>query len=405
MDSSAIDPAAPLPPEGTSEPAAPANRATLIAALRQNWSREQEGARTYRELAAREHDPNRAQVLSRLAEAEERHAARWERELAALGATPPVLTLTWRDRLRHWLQRGLDVDARLRRMETDEDIDIARYEAHANSVDDAQVASMLREVRREEQSHGRLIHEMLAPTGPQSMLDVMLHRERWHKRGGGWLGDAIYGANDGLGAVFGIVSGVAGATAGNNHTVLVAGLAGMMASALSMGSGAYLATKSEREVYQAEIERERREIEANPDEEREELALFYQLKGFSEEQSQALAARLSEQPDQLLRTLAHEELGLSQDSFPNPGVAAISAAVSTAAGAFVPIVPFFFIGGVTAIIWAAIISLVAHFAVGASKTLVTGRSLWVSGAEMTVVGAIEAVITYGLGLLFGGLGV
>ncbi|HKB49107.1 MAG TPA: VIT1/CCC1 transporter family protein, partial [Ktedonobacterales bacterium] len=134
------------------------------------------------------------------------------------------------------------------------------------------------------------------------------------------------------------------------------------------------------------------------------LALFYQLKGFTQDESETLAARLSEHPEQFLRTLAHEELGLSEESFPNPGVAAASAAISTAAGAFIPIIPFFFIGGVPAIIWAAVISLVAHFAVGASKTLVTGRSPLVSGAEMTVVGAIEAIITYGLGLLFGGLG-
>ena len=189
MDPSAIDPVSPVP-DSVNEPAAPANRETLIAALRQNWRREQEGARTYRELAGREQDSSRSQVLLRLAEAEERHAARWERELAALGATPPVLTLTWRDRLKRWLQRGLDVDTRLRRMEADEDSDIARYEAHASNVDDAQIASMLREVRREEQAHGRLIHEMLAPIGPQSMLDVMLHRERWHKRGGGCAGSS-----------------------------------------------------------------------------------------------------------------------------------------------------------------------------------------------------------------------
>ncbi len=384
--------------------AAPATRASLIAALQQNWRREQEGARTYRDLAAREHDLTRREVLSRLAEAEERHAAKWNAKLAELGAAPPALTVTWRDRLRSWVRRGLGTEAALRHMEADEDIDIARYEAHARATDDAEVARMLRDVRREEQSHGRVIREMLAPAGPQSMLDIMLRRERWHKRGGGWLGDAIYGANDGLGAVFGIVSGVAGATAGNNHTVLIAGLAGMFASALSMGSGAYLATKSEREVYQAEIDRERQEIEMDPEEEREELALFYQLKGFTQDESETLAARLSEHPEQFLRTLAHEELGLSEESFPNPGVAAASAAISTAAGAFIPIIPFFFIGGVPAIIWAAVISLVAHFAVGASKTLVTGRSPLVSGAEMTVVGAIEAIITYGLGLLFGGLG-
>src|SRR6266581_4672018 len=117
---------------------------------------------------------------------------------------------------------------------------------------------MLREVKRDEESHGRIIRDMISPIGPQGMLDVMLRRERWHKRGGGWLGDAIYGANDGLGAVFGIVSGVAGYTGGAaSNLVLISGLAGMMASALSMGSGAFLATKSEREVFEAEIGREK----------------------------------------------------------------------------------------------------------------------------------------------------
>ncbi|HET9979570.1 MAG TPA: demethoxyubiquinone hydroxylase family protein [Ktedonobacterales bacterium] len=374
--------------------------AQLIAALRQNWRREVEGARMYRDLAARESDPNKRGVLERLAEAEERHAAKWERKLAELGAAPPPLTFTWRDRLQRWINRGIGTDAALRRMEAAEDQDIARYEAHARAVSDTEAAQMLREVRREEEAHGRVIREMIAPEGPQSMLDVMLRRERWHKRGGGWIGDAIYGANDGLGAVFGIVSGVAGATAGNNQAVLIAGLAGMLASALSMGSGAYLATKSEREIYQAEIDRERREIEEDPEEEKEELALFYQLKGFSEAESQTLADRLSKQPEQFLNALAHEELGLNQESFPNPLVAALSATLSTGFGAFIPIIPFFFLGGIVAVIWAAGISLAAHFAVGAAKTIITGRSWLVSGAEMTVVGAIEAVITYLLGVLF-----
>jgi predicted membrane protein (TIGR00267 family) len=310
------------------------------------------------------------------------------------------LKFTWRDRLQRWINRGIGTDAALRRMEAAEDVDIARYEAHARAVSDAEAAQMLREVRREEEAHGRVIRDMIAPEGPQNMLDVMLRREHWHKRGGGWIGDAIYGANDGLGAVFGIVSGVAGATAGNNQAVLIAGLAGMLASALSMGSGAYLATKSEREIYQAEIDRERREIEENPEEEKEELALFYQLKGFSEEESETLADRLSKQPEQFLNALAHEELGLNQQSFPNPLVSALSAMVSTGLGAFIPIIPFFFFGGIAAVIWAAAISLVAHFAVGAAKTIITGRSWLVSGTEMTVVGAIEAVITYALGVLF-----
>jgi len=377
--------------------------AQLVAALQQNWRREVEGAHTYRDLAAREKDANKRAVLQRLAEAEERHAQKWERKLGELGAAPPAFALTWRHRLRDAIMRGIGTDAALRRMEAAEDVDIARYEAHAQAVTDEEAAKMLREVRREEEAHGRIVRELVAPEGPQGVLEVMLRRERWHKRGGGWIGDAIYGANDGLGAVFGIVSGVAGATTGNSRVVLIAGLAGMLASALSMGSGAYLATKSEHEIYQAELDRERKEIEADPEEEKEELALFYQLKGFTEEESHRLAERLSERPEQFLQTLAHEELGLSEESFPNPAVAALSAAVSTGIGAFIPIIPFFFLSGIPAVLWAAGISLVAHFAVGAAKTLITGRSVWASGTEMTVVGAIEAAITYGLGLAFGGI--
>ena len=376
-----------------------ATRRELIAALRQNWQREMEGVRTYRNLAQNERDKARRNVLEKLAEAEARHAQKWERKLAELGAEPPTEKLTPGTRFKGWLHRQLGTEAALRSIENEEDKDIARYEAQARSINDTDAQNMLREVRREEEGHGRIIREIIKPIGPQGMLDVMLRRERWHKRGGGWLGNAIYGANDGLGAVFGIVSGVAGYT-GGSHLVLISGLAGMLASALSMGSGAFLATKSEREVFEAEIQRERNEIEEEPEEEKEELSLFYQLKGFTEEEAELLSTRLAEKPEQFLRTMAHEELGLSEENFPNPWTAALSAMLSTGLGAFIPIIPFFFLEGIPAIIAAAIISLLAHFAVGAAKTLVTGRSWFNSGMEMTVVGAVEAVITYALGLAF-----
>jgi VIT1/CCC1 family predicted Fe2+/Mn2+ transporter len=160
----------------------------------------------------------------------------------------------------------------------------------------------------------------------------MLKREKWHVSTGSWIGDAIYGVNDGLGAVFGIVSGMAAYTGGSRQ-VVVAGLFGMLASALSMGSGAYLATKSEREVYEAEIDRERREIEESPEHEIEELALIYQLKGFSEDESKRMADTVAARPDQFLKTMAQEELGLSDRHFPNPWVALTSATLSTAVGA------------------------------------------------------------------------
>ena len=158
----------------------------------------------------------------------------------------------------------------------------------------------------------------LRPLGPRSALDAILKRERWHGRGGSWVADAIYGVNDGLGAVFGIVSGVAGATNNQQHFILISGLAGMMASSLSMGAGAYLAAKSEAEVYEAEIAREKAEVEENPEEEIEEMSLFYQLQGFSPEESQRMAERLAEQPEQLVQAMAQSELGLSEHRFPEP---------------------------------------------------------------------------------------
>src|ERR1700674_1055217 len=159
---------------------------------------------------------------------------------------------------------------------------------------DRQIAE---EAMLEERDHAVVLRSLAGgsmPT-PRSALDAILHRERWHVRGTGWIGDAIYGVNDGLGAVFGIVSGMAGYT-GGSEVVLAAGLAGTLASALSMGAGAYLAAKSEREVYESEISREQAEIEENPHEEILELELFYQLKGVSPEESRAMAETIHKEP-------------------------------------------------------------------------------------------------------------
>src|SRR3954469_5962763 len=265
------------------------------------------------------------------------------------------------------------------------------------------VQEFLRKSALEEKAHARVLSTMVPPVSPRTALDKILKRERWHGRGGSWVADAIYGANDGLGAVFGIVSGVAGATNNQQHYVLISGLAGMLASTLSMGAGAYLAAKSEAEVYEAEISRERAEVEENPEEEIEEMSLFYQLQGFTPEESQKMAERLAEQPEQFVQVMAQHELGLSEHRFPNHWKSATSAAISTAVGAFIPIIPFFFMSGIEAVIASLAVSIIAHFAVGAAKSLITIRSWWASGLEMTMVGVIEAVVTYGLGLAFGAM--
>jgi VIT1/CCC1 family predicted Fe2+/Mn2+ transporter/rubrerythrin len=365
----------------------------LIESLRENWNAEIHSARTYRELAAAEKDERRKGVLLRMAEAEERHAARWAKKLREHGIEP-VATESWRERLDCWWNRHAGTEVAIRRLEAAEDRDNARYTAQQKHAlgQDQEAQQILKEIAREEKAHGKALQSMVPALGPQSVLDTILKRERWHGRGGSWVADAIYGVNDGLGAVFGIVSGVAGATNNQEHFVLISGLAGMLASALSMGAGAYLAVKSERE-----------EIEENPAEEREEMALFYQLQGFSQEESERMAERISQNPDQMVQMMAQQELGLSEHHFPNPWVSSFSAAASTAVGAFIPIVPFFFMGGVAAVIAAFVVSIVAHFVVGALKSLITSRSWWASGLEMTMVGVLEAAVTYTLGLAFGAM--
>ncbi len=376
-----------------------------IDLLQQNWRDEKESARVYRELAAELKDEHRRAILLRLAEAEERHAARWERKLADLGSGPPTLADTWSRRLNRWWNRRAGLQVAVHRLEAAEDRDTAKYEAQRKILArDREAQSALKEISIEEKAHARVLQNLAPQLGPQTVLDVILKREHWHGRGGSWVADSIYGVNDGLGAVFGIVSGVAGDTGNKKHYILVAGLAGMLASALSMGAGAYLAVKSEREVYEAEISRERREIEENPEEEKEELALFYELEGLSAEDARRMAETVSRSPEQMLRSMAQSELGLSERHFPNPWISSLSAAISTGIGAFIPIIPFFFMGGFAAVVVAFAISILAHFIVGAAKTLLTTRKWWASGLEMTLVGILEAVVTYGLGLAFGAIG-
>jgi VIT1/CCC1 family predicted Fe2+/Mn2+ transporter len=170
-----------------------------------------------------------------------------------------------------------------------------------------------------------------------------------------------------------------------------------------MGSGAYLAAKSEREIYEAELEREREAVKMNALEARELLSLYYQVKGLPQPDADSVAEHIARDPDQMVRALAVERLNATEEALSNPTTSAISGALSTAVGAFIPIVPFFFMSGYPAVICSAVVSLIAHFAVGAAKSLITIRSWWASGLEMTWIGVIVAAVTYTLGLAFGAI--
>jgi VIT1/CCC1 family predicted Fe2+/Mn2+ transporter/rubrerythrin len=384
----------------------------VLAALQENWHAEVEAYHTYLALAERDTDPVRAQVLRHLASAEWEHAALWHGRIVELGGTEPVYHGKPGGEADSLANRAGGVRMALRRLEIEESRHIATYGEQLKALGDEGSIAILDHVIEDEKDHyrelGSLIRGHYAPSAsapkidPKAVLEELLaKRNQGRKQPGAWIGDAIYGVNDGLGAIFGIVSGVSGATAGDSKYVLLAGLSGMIASALSMGSGAYLAAKSNQEIYQAELAREREAIKMNGPEARELLSLYYQVKGLPEVDALHMVNHIASDSEQLLRALASERLGSSEEALSNPLVSASSGALSTAVGAAIPIIPFFFMHGLEAVIAAAIISLIAHFAVGAAKSLITVRSWWSSGFEMTVVGAVEGAVTYGIGILLG----
>jgi VIT1/CCC1 family predicted Fe2+/Mn2+ transporter/rubrerythrin len=390
----------------------PAKLKKVLAALEGNWQAEMEGYHTYNALADRDSEPVRARVLRHLALAELEHAEMWADRIKELGGEAPVYSGDPAGEADTLANRAGGIRMALRRLEIEESRHIANYGEQLKALGDEGSIAILDHVIEDEKEHYRELGSLLrghytAPAGApkvdaKAVLEEMLaKRNQGRKQPGAWIGDAIYGVNDGLGAIFGIVSGVSGATAGESKYVLLAGLSGLIASALSMGSGAYLAAKSEREIYDAEVAREREAIAMNGPEARELLSLYYQVKGLPEEDAQKMVSHIANDPDQLLRALASERLGASEEALSNPLVSAGSGALSTAIGAAIPIIPFFFLQGVPAVVAAAIVSLIAHFAVGAAKSLITVRSWWSSGMEMTIVGAVEGAVTYGIGVMLG----
>ena len=239
-----------------------ATRSTMVRVLRENWREEMVVARIYAELAEAETNPRRKDLLQRMARSEEEHARLWAQRLADLGADVDPSEIEAPLRKQQRLLRLFGPDAMIRRIEREERGHVADYQRQIVDLADPASTVILEQVIPDEKAHAERLHAMAheSEPGPRSRLDALLAREKWHAHGAAsWIGDAIYGVNDGLGAVFGIVSAVAGATDASPKFVLIAGLAGMIGSAFSMGSSAYLAAKSEREVHEGEIERERRE--------------------------------------------------------------------------------------------------------------------------------------------------
>lgn len=272
----------------------------------------------------------------------------------------------------------------------------------------------------------RLVAAMLRRTGPRPLRSVLAamkvrgmsiysppgHHipnsldevgQRHKSVGGGNLRAAVFGVNDGLVSNASLIMGVAGASAasGASGMILLSGVAGLLAGAFSMAAGEYLSVRSQREMYEYQIGLEREELELYPQEEAAELALIFQAKGLAREEARKLAEKLIADPDRALDTLAREELGLNPDELGSPVGAALFSFFSFSGGAIVPLLPFFFGGGMMALFTAIGLTAVALFGVGAALSLFTGRHAWLGGLRMLAIGGTAGAATYLIGRALG----
>ncbi len=360
---------------------------------RANWQRELEGSFLYRELARLARTPQIRSALAEMGQQEEQHAAVWAER--AHQANPNVRTpgIDLRIRLTLLLGRWLGAEAVIPLLINDEVSDIASYTDQAMKLGDKPT---YQQVLQDETTHARTLVSLREPTRKRGP-------EPWHRgaNASGFVRDMVYGFNDGLTANFGLVMGVFGASV-SNQVLLLAGFAGLMADALSMAASGFLASRSEEEVRQYHLTLERAELELMPQEEREELIYFFTSKGLTQPEAASVADRLMQNPEAALTALARDELGIDPEAPVNPLREGIITGISTGLGAVIPLLPFLFIPGPAAI-WAGVgISMLAHFLVGASRAIFTGRPAIRSGFEMFAVGMGVALVTYLLGLLIGG---
>jgi vacuolar iron transporter family protein len=369
---------------------APQTDPLLLRSYRENWQRELEGAYLYRRLSLSAERPDLARSLDEMADEETRHAALWGERVAAIrpGEAPPRPDL--RVRLTAWLARWMSAEGVLRLLMNDEVRDIAIYSEQAGQ---SQGDAIYRRVLQDETGHARSLASMR-----RSPLGV----EPWHRgaASGGTLRQLVYGFNDGLTANFGLVMGVVGASV-NNHVLLLAGFAGLLADSLSMAASGFLAARSEQEVRQHHLRLESAELMWMPEEERDELVRHYMSIGLNDAEASTVADRLMRDPEVALSQLARIELGIDTKAPQDAVREGFVTGVATALGAGIPIVPFLLFTGAPAIWVGILISMVAHFLVGASRAVFTGRPALRSGLEMFVVGMGVALITYLLGLLLG----
>jgi predicted membrane protein (TIGR00267 family) len=359
-----------------------------VHAFKHHWQDEADAAYLYRILADAEADPKKRDIYARLADVEDRHVVVWADLLARNGHSPAQFKPSRRARLLATLGRWFGPGFLLPMLLEEEGREVKAYlDMHRATPRGAPGGAEALTLARESAEHASTLGE-IAGKGA----------EPWHKtESGGFLRNVVYGFNDGLTANFGLVAGVIGAATVNQHqAVVVAGVAGLIADALSMGSSGYLASKSEREVYDYEISMEKTEIELMPEIERDELAIIYEAKGMDRDSANTLATRIMADPALMLKEQVQEELKIGELSMSALREGWLTG-LATAFGAAIPVFPFLIWHGTTAIVISFAVSMLSHFLVGAARSIFTGRGVFRSGFDMFVVGVGVAAVGYFFG--------
>lgn len=252
-----------------------------------------------------------------------------------------------------------------------------------------------------ETNHVKILRSLLENEAKVTGSNMAKFESKHRSVGGNALRAAVLGGNDGLVSNFSLVMGIAGATSGQSG-VLLAGVAGLLAGALSMALGEWISVKSSQELHENQMQLEMDELETNPAGEQKELALIYMAKGVPAEQAIKMAADVMLNIDTAHEVLVREELGINPEELKGSAMeAAIYSFVLFAVGAVIPVIPFFFVSGTTAIIISVVSSAIGLFLIGSAITLFTGKSIWFSGFRQVIFGLIAAAITFGIGKLIG----
>lgn len=356
-----------------------------------NWSDERNTALLYRTVAKAETNPKLAEIYLRMAAAEEKHAQVWADKLSAAGESVPEFKPGWRTHALIWIAGRFGVQSILPSLTAGENSGFHTYRKQPDAAG----------MEADERSHGRLLTMMRSTRGGLEGSQVAQLEGRHKTAGGNALRAAVLGANDGLVSNLSLVMGVAGA-AMNARAILITGLAGLLAGAISMALGEWISVQSSRELYANQIQIEKDELEASPEEEMEELALIYEARGLDQAAALEVARSILSDEQGALEALVRDELGIDPEELGGSAwEAAITSFVLFAMGAILPVLPFAFLSDMTAVISSSILSALGLFIIGAAITLFTGKAVLASGLRQVAFGLAAALVTFGIGRLIG----